>query len=377
MTDPFIRTIAPAESPAEGPLRGLRLAVKDLYDLAGTPTGAGNPRWPETHEAPDSDASAVSRLKRAGAVVVGKTITDELAWSLNGTNVHYGAPDNPAAPGRMSGGSSSGSASAVALDLADIALGTDTGGSVRVPASYCGLYGMRPTHGRIPMDGVVPLAPSFDTAGILARDASTLRTAMNALYPEPSPPSPIPGVLAPRDIWDAMPPEVRQALYPAVERLGLDIDRTPLLSGEDELDDARRAYSTLQGWEAWQCHGEWIEAARPTFGPGVAKRFAKAAEIGKDDLAPARKVRAEVTEILTKRLAGGAVLAIPAAAGPAPRLDDQPDREALVRLTCLSGLSGAPAISLPLGKIEGLPIGLQLIAACGADESLLEFAARI
>ena len=128
MTDPFIRAF---EESGAGPLAGLRLAVKDLFDLAGTPTGAGNPRWLETHEVPAKDAEAVALLRAAGARVVGKTITDELAWSLNGTNAHYGTPDNPAAPGRVPGGSSSGSASAVAQDLADIGLGTDTGGSIR------------------------------------------------------------------------------------------------------------------------------------------------------------------------------------------------------------------------------------------------------
>src|SRR5690606_37246293 len=183
VTDPFVPWI-PRQEPdvaLTGPLAGLRLAVKDLFDVAGMPTGAGNPRWLETHEAPDADAEAVARLRAAGASLVGKTITDELAWSLNGSNAHYGTPDNPAAPGRLPGGSSSGSASAVASGLADIGLGTDTGGSIRVPASYCGLFGLRPTHGRVPLEGAVPLAASFDTAGVFTRDAATLRKASETL----------------------------------------------------------------------------------------------------------------------------------------------------------------------------------------------------
>ncbi|WP_025273145.1 amidase [Haloglycomyces albus] len=376
MTDPFIRTIHSTESDshATGPLAGLRLAVKDLYDIAGIPTGAGNPRWLETHDIPTSDATAVARLKDAGATVVGKTITDELAWSLNGTNFHYGTPTNPAAPGRVPGGSSSGSASAVALEAADIALGTDTGGSVRVPASYCGLYGLRPTHGRIPMDGVVPLAPSLDTAGLFARDASTLRTAMDVLYQSANPTSPITTLIAPADIWDSVDPAVREALYPAIEGFGLEIDRTPLLDDIAELETARQTYATILAWEAWQQHGTWIEQARPEFGPGVGARFANAAKLTQDDVTPAEQHRERITTLIREHLTDGAVLAIPAAPGPAPKPDAPFDREALVRMTCLSGLSGAPAISLPLGRVDGLPVNLQVIAAHDTDESLLKLA---
>lgn len=375
MTDPFVDWI-PVREPditPTGPLAGLRLAVKDLFDVAGMPTGAGNPRWLETHDVADADAAAVARLRAAGAGLVGKTITDELAWSLNGTNAHYGAPENPAAPGRMPGGSSAGSASAVALGLADIGLGTDTGGSIRVPASYCGLYGLRPTHGRVPMDGAVPLAPSFDTAGVLARDAATLAAAMGVLLDRPAEaPAPITRLYAPQDIWDDQTVEVRGALEPALERFGLPIDRAPLFEDIGELEAARVAYATLQAHEAWQTHGEWIRTAEPEFGPGVAARFARAAEIGPEELAPAEQRRGRLSRLLSGRLADGVALAIPAAPGPSPRLGDQPDREAIVRLTCPAGLSGAPALALPVGEIAGLPVGLQLVASPGDDEALLE-----
>ena len=388
MSDPFVDWI-PVVEPATastGPLAGLRLAVKDLFDVAGMPTGAGNPRWLETHDIPEADAAAVARLREAGAGLVGKTITDELAWSLNGTNAHYGTPENPAAPGRMPGGSSAGSASAVALGLADIGLGTDTGGSVRVPASYCGLYGLRPTHGRVPMDGTVPLAPTFDTAGVLTRDAATLGAAMRVLLDPPARDlGPITSLCAPSDIWDDQTPEVRDALWPALERLGLEIDRTPLFDAvapsaapsgyaSSQLEAARVAYTTLQGHEAWQAHGEWVRATDPEFGPGVAARFARAAQITAEELAPAEQLRGHVSRLLTERLADGVALAIPAAPGPSPRLGDQPDREAIVRLTCPAGLSGAPALAVPSGQIGGLPIGLQFVASPGSDEALLDLA---
>ncbi|GAB3224858.1 amidase [Glycomyces halotolerans] len=378
MTDPFVPWI-PVREPdfrLTGPLAGLRLAVKDLFDVAGEPTGAGNPRWLDTHETPEADAAAVDRLRRGGASLVGKTITDELAWSLNGSNTHYGTPDNPAAPGRLPGGSSSGTASAVALGAADIGLGTDTGGSIRLPASYCGLHGLRPSHGRVPMDGAVPLSPSFDTAGVLTRDAATLRKAAEALLGEANDPlpEPITKLLVPQEIWDQAQPEVRETLLRWIERTGLETDRTPLFDDPAELDRARQTYSTLMGYEAWQTHGAWIEANEPEFGPGVAARFAAAAEITAEDADSAAERRERIASHLTGRLGDGSALAIPAAPGPAPEPDARIDREAIVRLTCLAGLTRAPAMALPAGDVAGLPVGLQLVAAPGRDEALLSLA---
>ncbi|GAA1685466.1 amidase [Glycomyces endophyticus] len=386
MTDPFIALVEDLGGP--GPLEGLRLAVKDLFDLAGTATGAGNPRWLETHAPAEADAEAVALLRGAGARVVGKAITDELAWSLNGSNFHYGTPENPAAPGRVPGGSSSGSASAVALGLADIGLGTDTGGSIRVPASYCGLYGLRPTHGRVSLEGVVPLAPTFDTAGVLARDAHTLRLAMAVLLGEPEEAhAPVTRLLAPRDIWDELPAATRDAVMPAVEALGLEVDTTPFFDdphfglehdgaagGVTPLESARRAYAALQAWEAWQAHGAWIEASRPEFEPGVKARFANASKLVGADVTGAQRVRSGVVALVRDRLPEGTALAIPAAPGPAPLVGEEPDREAIVRLTCIAGLSGAPGLALPAGTVEDLPVGLQLVAAPGSDEVLLALA---
>ena len=163
---------------AEGPLAGRTFAAKDIYDIAGRQTGFGSPDWLRTHEAAARTAPAVQALLDAGAELVGKTLTDEMAWSLTGENAHYGTPVNANAPGRIPGGSSSGSVSAVAAGVVDLALGSDTGGSVRLPASFCGVIGLRPTHGRIPMDGVCPLAPSFDTCGWFARDATLCALAL-------------------------------------------------------------------------------------------------------------------------------------------------------------------------------------------------------
>lgn len=154
-----------------GPLHGVRLAVKDVHAVAGHRLGAGNPAWLAEAEPQRAHSWAVGALLAAGADVTGIARTDEFAYSLNGTNAHYGTPPNPAAPGRVPGGSSGGPAAAVALGQADAGLGSDTAGSIRVPASYCGLHGLRPTHGAVPATGMLPLAPSFDTVAWLARDA--------------------------------------------------------------------------------------------------------------------------------------------------------------------------------------------------------------
>ena len=182
-------TDAYLEGAANGPLAGLTFAAKDIFDVSGHVTGGGNPDWKATHDAAGKTAWVVQVLVNAGATMVGKTITDELTRGIFGENVHYGTPINPRAPGRVPGGSSSGSASAVAGELVDFALGSDTGGSVRVPASFCGLYGLRPTPGRIPLDGILIQAPSYDTIGWFARDAEVFARVGEVLLQRENPPS--------------------------------------------------------------------------------------------------------------------------------------------------------------------------------------------
>ena len=203
---------------AGGPLSGLRFAVKDLYDVEGHVTGCGNPDWLATHEPAESTAPAVTRLVEAGATMIGKTITDELAFSLFGENFHYGAPVNTRAPDRVPGGSSSGSAAAVAGGLVDFAVGSDTGGSVRVPASFCGILGIRPTHGRISIEGCMPLASTFDTVGWFANDPELLERVGRVLLDEPAG-SKQPGrggVLIAEDAFDLLEPSSRDPVSRAL-----------------------------------------------------------------------------------------------------------------------------------------------------------------
>src|SRR5437667_7917712 len=185
MTSPFVPgpPVRIAGAP-RGPLTGLTFAAKDLFDVAGHPTGGGNPDWARQHPVPTRHAWAVQRLLDAGATLIGKTITDEVSLGIVGEHAFYGTPINSRAPRRVPGGSSSGSAAAVAAGLCDTALGTDTGAAVRVPASFCGIYWIRPTHGRLPLDGMLPQAPSSDTTGWFARAAETFARVSRVMLGE-------------------------------------------------------------------------------------------------------------------------------------------------------------------------------------------------
>lgn len=379
MIDPFVPWVPVDPSAAAATPEGaLRLAVKDVIDVAGLPTGCGHPLWLATHEVAERDAEVVALLRRAGLSFVGKTHTDELAYSLGGTNLHYGAPRNAAAPDRVTGGSSSGTAAAVAAGLADVGLGTDTAGSIRVPASYCGLYGLRPTHARVSREGIVPLARSFDVPGLMTRDAHLLELCSWLLEPGPQTAEVI-RVLMPSDVWAVVEPAVAAALEPEVERLNLAVDRAALFDGSGLWERTREAFRVVQAFEAWEAHGAWIERENPRFGPGVGARFRAAREVTAAEAEAGRVVLEKTAALLRDRLSG-AVLAIPTAPGPAPRLgsaaSDPQRRAATLLFTCLAGAAGAPAVSIPAAMVEGAPIGLSLVGEPGADERLVHLARR-
>ncbi|GHJ49146.1 amidase [Catellatospora sp. TT07R-123] len=371
---PWLPTM-PYRPEADGPLSGIRLAVKDLFDVDGLPTGAGNPTWLATHAPATRDAAAVAALLSAGARLAGKTHTDEMAYSLFGTNAHYGSPENPAAPGHLTGGSSNGTAAAVASGSAELGLGTDTGGSVRIPAGWCGLYGLRPSHARVSRDGVVALCGSFDAPGLLTADLGLLRTAAGVLLRGGVDSTPVRGLLAPPDLWELAGPEVRAALAPAVDRLRavLPVDGKPLFDAA--APDYRFGYAVRTGWEFWQEHGDWVRAENPVFGPGVGERVQVASTRTAEQLAAAdeqiRAVRDTMARVLT-----GAVLVIPTAPQPAPLrgADTAPLRAPILGLTGIASVAGLPALSVPGARVGGLPVGLCLVGAPGTDEYLLELA---
>ncbi len=366
-----------------GPLLGSTFAVKDMIDVEGYRTGAGNPTWLAEAEPARQSASAVRRLLEAGATCVAKTHTDEFAYSLSGINAHYGTPHNAAAPGCTPGGSSSGSAAAVAGGLVPFALGTDTGGSIRVPASYCGLFGFRPTHGAVATDGVIPLAPSFDALGWLANSRATARQVGDVLLP-PDSAAPPERLALLRQPLAAVSQDVREAIEAAARRFAHRVG-LPLITLDlpgAPLDDWLYAFRTLQPVEAHAAHGDWIAAHLDAVTPDVAERFALGADTSAQAEQQAKASRAELTAALVELLtAQPTALVVPSAAGPATPLDIADEhlpgiRSATLRLTCIAGLSGAPAISLPLARVNALPVGVGLIGAPGGDRALLNLAAN-
>jgi len=371
------------EGASQGLLQGLTFAVKDIYDVAGHRTGFGSPDWLRTHEPAAQTAPVVQRLLDAGAHLVGKTHTDELTWSLTGENAHYGAPLNVNAPGRITGGSSSGSASAVAAGVVDFAIGSDTGGSVRLPASFCGILGMRPTHARIPLDGARPLAPSFDTCGWFARDAAVFERVGRILLCDDAPAPPPARLLIAQDALGVAGEAVAHALGPALDKVAALLGMPePVTVGDEPLTRWIDYFRFLQGAEAWACHGEWITREKPALGPGVKERFAWAATVGREDIARAGTRREEVARRMAEMLDRGTVLALPSAPGiallrnsPPKALDEL--RARALPILCIAGLARLPQVSLPLAKLDGCPLGLSLIAARGNDTLVLKLASRL
>lgn len=363
-----------------GPLAGLTLAVKDVFDIAGYRTGNGNPVWLETHAPAERTASSVQRLLDAGARMVGKTHTDELAYSLNGENIHYGTPTNPKAPGRIPGGSSSGSAAAVSGGLVDVALGTDCGGSVRLPSSYCGIYGIRSSHGLVPADGIVPLAESFDTVGWFARDARLMKQVGDVLLPPAAPWMPKTLLIA-ADAFAAVDPAIVGALQDGVARIKASFATMREVKVYTEHPAKWSAlFRILQGDEIRATHTAWIDRYNPSFGPGIRERFQWTRTIDPDEVAAATPKREAVAHHMAQLLAGDAVLCLPTAPGIAPKLNTAPQeleafRARAFALLSVAGLARLPQINLPVGTLDGCPLGLSLIGARGVDRGLLQWTA--
>jgi len=369
---------------SNGPLAGLTFGVKDIFDIAGTRTGFGNPTWLETHAEAHATAPAVQRLLNAGASMVGRTLSDEMAYSLSGENIHYGTPLNPKDPRRIPGGSSNGSASAVAAELVDFAVGTDCGGSVRLPASYCGILGIRPSLGRICLDGVVPFSASFDVVGWFARDAAIMARIAGVLFDELRPARNTARILIAEDAFGFVDPSVSEALQPAIEGLAGHVESCERIRiCDDRLEDWFAVFRVIQASEIWANHGLWIEKNDPTLGPGVRERMDWARKVTPDEVVSARGRHEEIRRRLNERLSDNDVLCVPTSPRIAP-LKGTPTDDVEVRfrhqamcILCVSGLGGLPQVSLPLTELDGMPLGLSLIARHGNDEMLLDLAEAI
>ncbi|MFC3121566.1 amidase [Agaribacter flavus] len=402
MTSPFVTQALAHENPDDTHTRlsagsnmsvqallGKRLAVKDLFHIAGLPTSAGNPDWLKSHPIPLSTHSNIMQLLALGARYVGKTITDELAYSLNGQNIHYGTPTNPVVPEHLPGGSSSGSAVAVALDEADIGLGTDTGGSIRVPASYNGLFGMRPSHGAVACDNMVALAPSFDTVGVMTRDLSALITTMTHLCKHPAEPQTTEhknidladiklGVL--HDfINSASHSTYIHAWLAELRKTAIDISSLDFPLDPTLLSDV---FKVLQGAEIWQQHGDWIETHSPHIASDIQTRLdwcstISAAQI-EDALNKQQQFKVKVANIFDEV----DFVVLPTTPGIAPLLNAPEEelvvyRNTLLNLTAFAGLAGLPQIHLPKFKINGAPCGLSIVGPKYSDHKLMQFASLL
>jgi amidase len=363
------------EATASGRLDGLTFAVKDLIDVAGVHTGGGNPHWLADQAAAVTSAPVVEAALAQGARLVGKAVTDELAFSLEGENAHYGTPINPACPERLPGGSSSGSAVAVAAGLADFALGTDTGGSVRVPASFTGVFGFRPTHGRVSAQGVVKFAPSYDTVGWFAREADVLYRVGETLL-DGAGDVPVRRLVLVRDAF-AMAEAEGAALLEAEARRWGAAEETAVFDGAQA--DWLECYRVLQGAEIWQHLGPWITARRPAFGASIAPRFTDAATIEPPAVERYRRFRRGVTERLHHLTRDGAALVIPTTPGRAlakgaSAAEISSFYATALPLNAIAGHAGLPQVTLPVTGIEGCPLGLSIVGPRGADRALLKLA---
>lgn len=375
---------APVPHASTGALTGLSFAAKDLFDVAGYPTGGGQPFVLAMSGIKTKTAPAVQQLLDAGARFVGKTVTDELAFSMNGNNAHFGAPINGAAPERISGGSSSGSASAVSNNLCDFALGSDTGGSVRAPANHCGLYGIRPTHGRISLAGVLDLSPSLDTCGYFARDAETFARVSSVLLGNDA--APLPGkirLLKPSDIWALLDADVTAAQAAPLARVEATLgELQPTTVVLDDIDTLYWSFRYIQGREAWLVNGPLIERFCPPLGPGIAERFDWSRQVTDEQFASASAYRERFKKHLGDLLGADGVLVLPTMADIAPLRTDGGEkmesyRNRSIQMLCMAGLSGFPQISMPLGQRLGAPLGLSLLGPAGRDASLVQLAQRI
>ncbi len=361
-----------------GPLAGLDAVIKDVFDVGGTITSFGNATWARLHPPALCDAPIVSRLREAGARIIGKTVTVEFTFGLEGQNQWYGTPRNPAALDRLPGGSSSGSASAVASGRAAIGIGSDTGGSVRIPASYCGLYGLRPSYGLLSLAGAARYVPSLDVAGWFARDAATMQRIGAALLP--TSPTLRGEIILVRDAFDNADPAVASVIGAVCDRIAAaGYPMRDLVLWSRGLDDLQTTQALIHGREAWQSLGPWLEAHQPDMAEITATRLQGASRVSVAEVRDARLNREAFRAQVLALLADGAVLAFPSSPCIAPRRDAARTtldhvRRRTMNVTAIAGLAGLPEISIPAGMSEGCPVGLSLVAAPGRDQALLALA---
>ncbi|WP_251552069.1 amidase [Neobacillus muris] len=369
---------------ASGKFNGISFAVKDVFEIKNIRNSAGNPDWLKTHPPGAQNAPVIDELLKNGASLTGTTHTDELMYSLNGENYHYGTPINPRGADRIPGGSSSGSAVAVAARLVDFALGTDTGGSVRIPSSYCGIYGIRPTHGLVNIEGVIPLAKSFDTVGWMARDTKLLLEVGELLIPNEDSleDTVFSQLFFETAAWSLVEGDTKDRLWKAFDLLKeSNLNKHYIKAAENGLSAWAELFRRIQGIEIWKEHGAWIQEVAPKFGPGIAERFQWASTLDSNEYESLILEKTNIKNQLSHLLGENGLLVIPTAPGEAPLRnlsvkEMERYRSKTMELTCMAGLTGFPQVTIPIEAANGLPIGLSFIANEKQDLKLLKWVTR-
>ena len=362
-----------------GPLAGLSFTVKDMFDVEGYPTSAGSPTMLAVSGIKSTNAAAVQLLLDAGARFDGKVVTDELAYSVIGENSHFGTPVNGAAPDRYAGGSSSGSASSVSCGLCDFSLGTDSGGSVRGPAAQCGLFGLRPSWGRLSLKGCRGLCPPYDTAGIMTADAEVFQKAAKVLVgADQKQVKDKPRLLVALDVLKLFGSKSLAAFEPFLRKAQEVFGPAHFVNAAPaELSRILVAYQALQAREVWRTWSSFIQNYQPQFGPGVKERFAKAFLMRDAVLSDEEELSRKAVAHLEGLLSNGGILILPTLPDAALKLTATDEEQSIWRTKisasfCLGGLAGVPWATLPIAQLDGAPFGISLVSERGADVWLLE-----
>lgn len=371
------------EGSGEGSLKGLVFGVKDVFRILGSTWGNGHPEWLRTSSPDEFTSSMITKILEEGADLVGKTICDELCFSISGENWNYGSPINPNDTRRLTGGSSSGSAAATAGGLVDFALGSDCLGSVRVPASYNGVLGIRPTYGRVPNDGEVKYCDSMDVLGYVAGSPSTFKTVSKVILGEDKQKAKFKKLLIAKDCFNMVNQDVKEALQPAVDYIAGELDSVEEVEVSIEgLDDWVKTFRIIQGYEVWESYGGWIKKHNPYLPPGQKERLQWVSTITMKEYKKALIKMEMVIKRMKELIPLDTILCLPTAASIAPLkstpLEDiKATRLQSSALLCISALSGTPQITLPMINQEDVPLGISLIGARGTDLALVEFSADI
>jgi amidase len=374
---------APMRGAATGLLAGLTVVVKDMYDIVGSRTGGGSPEWLAEQKPATRNATVVEQILAAGAIITGKTICDEFFYSVMGVNAHYGTPRNLRAPGRLPGGSSSGSAAACGADACDFAIGSDTGGSVRIPASFNGLYGLRPTHGRIDLTGAMAMAPSFDVGGWFANAPGIFQRVGTVLLRGDRITAPVGHLLLAGDAFAQADTAVANLGREFLKRAASVLPQaTEMAVAPGGFDEWREAFRIVQAKEVWETFGPFITRAKPKLGPGTRERMEFAATVTDQQADTGRKIILSARAQLRALVPPGTIMALPTSPSISPSVNISGEeaesfRARVMRLTCIAGLAGLPQMTLPAGTVSGCPAGLSLIGWPGGDEVLLDLAVRL